>query len=175
MQKADQAKTSDGVGQPLELSGVTAKGDKFKLEPYKGKVVLVFFWATWCPDCMAAMPGIKALYQKHKAEGFEIVGVDLDPQVSDLLPYIEKEKIGWTNIVGEGKEGSLEFPMAVKYYVTGTPSSLLVGTDGKILARNLEGEALAKKIEELLKDRSAAEKPVETKPTDTKPAEEQSK
>ena len=72
------------VGQPLVLTGNTTDGAAFNWAAYRGKVVLVDFWATWCGPCRREMPNVKALYEKHKAKGFEVVGVSLDKDLDAL-------------------------------------------------------------------------------------------
>jgi peroxiredoxin len=103
------------------------------------------------------------MYQKYHAEGFEIVGVDLDSTPSDLSDFLDKEKLPWVNVVGEEKDGQLQFPLAEKYSIQTIPATFLVGKDGKIAAFDLHGKELAKQVEKLLADRSVA------KPSDAKP------
>jgi len=67
------------------------------------------------------------MYQKYHAEGFEIVGVDLDSTPSDLSDFLDKEKLPWINVVGEEKDGQLQFPLAEKYGIQAIPATFLVG------------------------------------------------
>jgi len=154
---------TDWVGKPMEVTGTTSEGAKFDLAQYKGKVVLVDFWATWCGPCRELIPDLKEMYQKYHAEGFEIVGVDLDSTPSDLSDFLDKEKLPWINVVGEEKDGQLQFPLAEKYGIQAIPATFLVGKDGKIAAFDLHGEELTKQVKKLLGDRS------EAKPSDAKP------
>ncbi len=147
---------TDWVGKPMEVAGTTSEGAKFDIAQYKGKVVLVDFWATWCGPCRALMPDLKEMHQKYHADGFEIVGVNLDGTLSDLSDFLDKEKLPWVNVVGEEKDGQLQFPLAEKYSIQAIPTTFLVGRDGKIAAYDLHGDELTKQIEKLLADKDAA-------------------
>jgi thiol-disulfide isomerase/thioredoxin len=151
------APETDWIGKPMEVVGTTAEGAKFDIAQYKGKVVLVDFWATWCGPCQALMPDLKAMYQKYHAQGFEIVGVNLDGTLSDLSEYLDKKKLPWVNVVGEEKDGQLQFPLAEKYGIQAIPTTFLVGKDGKIAAYDLHGDELVKQIEKLLAEKGDAQ------------------
>src|SRR5262249_24454705 len=118
---------SDWVGKSVELAGMTADGAKFDLSQYKGKVVLVDFWATWCGPCVASLPEMKKTYEKYHSKGLEVVGVSLDSELKDLTDFVEKEKIAWVNLIGEERDGSLKFPLAEKYGIVGIPTQFLLG------------------------------------------------
>ena len=138
----------------MELSGTTSEGAKFDIAQYKGKIVLVDFWATWCGPCRASMPELKELYEKYHSHGLEIVGVDLDQTLSDLSDFLDKEKLPWLNVIGEEKDGQMQFPLAEKYQIQAIPSTFLVGKDGKIVAFDLRGEELAKAVEKMFDETS---------------------
>ncbi len=96
--------------KPMELVGTTADGQQFDIAKYKGKVVIVDFWATWCGPCRESLPDLKDVYEKYHDKGLEVVGVSLDSELSDLTDFLDKEKLPWVNIVGEGKGmGSCNF------------------------------------------------------------------
>jgi len=155
---------TDLVGKALELAGTTVEGAKFDPSQYKGKVVLVDFWATWCDPCRAALPGLKETYEKYHAKGLEIVGVSLDSELKELSDFIDKEKIPWVNLVGEEKDGSLTFPLAEKYGIMGVPTQFLLGKDGKVVAQSLGAQDFTKEIEKLLADNSGNTKSDSSKP-----------
>jgi thiol-disulfide isomerase/thioredoxin/uncharacterized membrane protein len=138
------------VGKPLEIAGTTLDGNKFDLSEYKGKIVVVDFWATWCPPCRAALPGLMKLHERFHKQGFEVVGVSLDPDVDKLGAFVEENKLPWINLVGEKEGDEMKFPLAEKYEIDAIPSMFLVGKDGKVLARDLSEKELEKKLEELL-------------------------
>jgi len=153
---------TDWIGKPVELAGTTADGAKFDLSQYKGKVVLVDFWATWCGPCVAALPELKKTYEKYHRKGLEVVGVSLDSELKDLTDFVEKEKIAWVNLIGEEKDGGIKFPLAEKYGIVGIPTQFLLGKDGKVVAQSLGARDFTKEIEKLLAEDSA--KPDAVKP-----------
>src|SRR5262245_48287938 len=153
-----EMKPSEWIGKPMELAGVSTEGAKFDISQYKGKVVLVDFWATWCGPCRAALPDLKDTYEKFHQQGLEVVGVSLDRELSDLTQFIDKEKIPWINLVGEEKEGEIKFPLAEKYGILGIPTTFLVSRDGKIATQVLGAQDLTKQIEKLIAEKGDAPK-----------------
>ncbi len=127
--KSEAASPSALVGKPLELAGDTHDGNEFDWKSYRGKVVVVDFWATWCGPCRKEMPNVKALYEKMNARGFEVVGVALDDDPDAVVEYVEEEEIPWQNIVGAKAK-----QLAQKYGVKGIPTMMLVDRQGNILA-----------------------------------------
>jgi peroxiredoxin len=101
---------------------------KINLNQYKGKVLLVDFWATWCLACRYEMPYFKSLYQKYHSQGFEIVGVSQDAQRSDLTAYVHQHQIPWRQI--HDSAGAI----ALNYKLEGLPKTVLIGRTGKIVA-----------------------------------------
>ncbi|HTI99084.1 MAG TPA: TlpA disulfide reductase family protein [Dongiaceae bacterium] len=117
----------DLAGQPLSVAG------------HKGKVVLVDFWATWCPPCRAELPNVLAVYQKHHDQGFDIIGVSLDQDRSKLESFIKDKGMSWSQYFdGTGWSNKL----AQKYGINSIPATFLLDGEGKIIAADLRGDDL---------------------------------
>ncbi len=123
-------------------------GNPVSLSSFRGKYVLVDFWAAWCPDCRKENPNIVAAWEKYKNKNFAVLGVSLDRNRDQWLAAIEKDKLAWTQ-VSDLKYWSSE--AAVLYCIRWIPMSFLIDPEGKIVAVGLEGEDLHNKLEELLK------------------------
>ncbi len=144
---------SEWIGKPIEIAGTTVDGNHFnlaKIAQYKGKVLLIDFWATWCGPCRAALPDLKETYEKYHKQGLEIIGVSIDSDISALNDFLDKEKIPWITLIGEEKDGEMKFPLAEKFKIIGVPTTILVGRDGKIVDYVLGPPDLNKQIEKLL-------------------------
>lgn len=126
------------------------KGKTVKLSDYagKGKVVLVDFWASWCPPCRADMPHLVELYKQYKNKNFEIVGVSLDRTADAWEKGIKDLNITWPQM-SDLKYWQSEG--AAIYGVNSIPHTVLIDKDGTIIGKNLRGETLDKKLEEILK------------------------
>ena len=103
-------------------------GKPGKLSDYRGQVVLVDFWGTWCGPCVAATPELVAAYDKYHARGFEILGVDADEPRDVLEAFVRDKKLPWPQAV-DGTKG----PIVTLYRVTGFPSYFLIGKDGTVV------------------------------------------
>jgi thiol-disulfide isomerase/thioredoxin len=131
----------------LALTNAPTSGDAVTLEKYKGKVVLLDFWATWCGPCVAEMPAVKKLYEANKAKGFEIIGVSLD-QPNDgpkMAKYVRDTGIAWPQIHDATRE------ISRRYHVSSIPATFLIGKDGQIIAVGLRGEELEKAVADAVK------------------------
>ena len=122
------------------------------LSDFRGKVVLLDFWATWCGPCMNELPHLKDLHAKYRGQGFEIVGVSLDIYPAELKRVVEGEGLAWP-IAFEGKQW--DNSLALMYRVYQIPTSYLLDRKGIIRYRDLHGGELEQKIMELLAEGSA--------------------
>ena len=123
-------------------------GNPVSLSSFRGKYVLVDFWAAWCPDCRKENPNIVAAWDKYKDKNFAVLGVSLDRNRDQWLAAIEKDGLTWTQ-VSDLKYWSSD--AAVLYCIRWIPMSFLIDPEGKIVSVGLEGEELHNKLEELLK------------------------
>jgi peroxiredoxin len=122
---------NDPDGNPVTLS-----------ELAQGKLLLVDFWASWCPDCRKANPGVVAAYQKYHDQGFDILGVSFDTDKEKWLAAIEKDNLTWTHV--SDLQGWNNAAGAL-YAIAFIPQNALI-KDGVIVARNLEGETLMEEV-----------------------------
>lgn len=130
------AAASDLVGQPLQLEGETAMGTPLDWASYRGKFVVVDFWATWCGPCRREMPHLKSLVERHR-NGMNVVAISLDADLRALADYLADQKIDWENVVGKTAQD-----LATQCGVRGIPTMLLVDPEGKVLK-------IAHRVEEL--------------------------
>ena len=123
------------------------KGVERKLSDLRGKVVLIDFWASWCRPCRMENPNVVRLYSLYHDKGFEIFSVSLDKEYASWVKAIEDDHLSWPNHVSDLKYWSSAAGRL--YGISSIPSTVLVGPDGKILARNLRGQELEQKLNEI--------------------------
>jgi len=122
-------------------------GNPLSVGNYKGKIVLVDFWATWCGPCVGELPNVLKTYEKYHDKGFEIVGISLDSDKAKLTSFMEKQKMTWRQYFdGKGWGNKL----AGKYGVGSIPATYLLDGEGKIIAKNLRGEQLETEVAKAL-------------------------
>jgi peroxiredoxin len=114
-------------------------GKPVSIANYKGKVVLIDFWATWCGPCVGELPNVLKVYQKHHDQGFEIIGISLDEDKQKLDSFTKEHNMTWQQFFdGKGWGNKL----AAKYGVQSIPATYLLDGNGNIIAKDLRGEAL---------------------------------
>ena len=117
------------VGKPLVLEGSTADGDEFSTADWKGKVVLVDFWATWCGPCIAELPKVKKAFADYQDQGLEVLGVSCDKSAEDVTSFVaEQDGMDWPNLFEEGQNGW--HPLATELGVRGIPTMFLIDRAG---------------------------------------------
>jgi peroxiredoxin len=121
-------------------------GNPLRLSRFRGKVVLIDFWATWCPPCRADLPNLRSTYAKFHDEGFEIIGISLDRDRGRLERFLNRESVPWA----QSCDGlAWESPLIRKLGVLSLPASFLLDRDGRIVARDPRGDALDEALERL--------------------------
>ncbi|APZ95774.1 TlpA family protein disulfide reductase [Fuerstiella marisgermanici] len=138
-------------GEFMELTGTTAEGEPFDWSAYRGKVVLVDFWASWCGPCRAEIPNMKTQLENYGDKGFAIVGINLDQTKERYQQYVDKEELTWTNLMSDKEdEMGWDNPIATHYGISGIPTAILVDKDGKVVSMRARGGELNAQLEKLL-------------------------
>ncbi|GAB4008306.1 redoxin domain-containing protein [Spirosoma sp. KCTC 42546] len=136
------------IGAPApEIALNDTTGTPVPLSSLRGKYVLIDFWASWCGPCRAENPNVVRMYNKFKDKGFAIYSVSLDQAKANWTKAIRNDNLTWTHV------SDLKFwqsAAAQQYGVQAIPATFLLDKDGKIIAKNLRGEALEQKLEEIL-------------------------
>ena len=142
-------KTQEGV-DAADFSQPDKDGKMVKLSDYRGKYVLLDFWASWCAPCRRENPNLIKAYAKYKGKGFEILGVSLDKAADKAkwLKAIEDDKLTWKQV---GDMKGWDNAAGMLYEVKAIPMNFLIDPSGKIIAKYLRGEELDKKLAELFK------------------------
>ena len=137
-----------GMALP-DFAETDLKGKPLSISNYKGKVVLVDFWATWCGPCVEELPNVLKTYEKYHDQGFEIIGISLDTDRKQLDAFLEKHKgMTWPQYFdGKGWQNKL----AEKYGIEAIPTTFLLDGEGKIIEKDLRGPELEKAVAAALK------------------------
>lgn len=125
-------------------------GNDVSLSDFRGSVVLLDFWATWCPPCVTAIPELAELHNKYKEKGFEVIGISMDHSVGDTKSFVSEEKVPYTILMSSDK-------VEKQYGVTTIPVTFLIDKSGKVVKKHLGfapgvGKQIEKEVRLLLED-----------------------
>lgn len=134
--------------KPMELKFTASDGREVDLEKMRGKVVLLDFWATWCPMCIAALPQVRQVYKKQQQHGFEVIGISLDAEKEVMDAFVKDNDMPWPHYYdGKGWENKI----SSKYGINRLPAMWLIDKKGMLASIHGE-ENLADKVAQLLKE-----------------------
>lgn len=143
------------VGAQMEVKGKLLDGSEIDWSSYRGKVVLVDYWATWCGPCVRELPNVLENYKMYHDKGFDVVGISLDDANRNgrerVKQFISDREIPWPILFSDDKVATYwDHPMANYYGINSIPAAILVDKEGKVITLSARGEALGKHLEELL-------------------------
>lgn len=145
-----KARVNEWIGKPApDFQVVDLKGEELSLKKFRGQVVLLDFWATWCGPCIAEMPKVKQTYEKYKDQKFQIIGISSDRSKQPLEAYIEKEGLDWIHTWDENRD------LRNLYGIIGIPTAFLIDGEGVIRKASLGGFDVETAVAELVKENLA--------------------
>jgi peroxiredoxin len=148
VKEKSKAMGADLVGKEApDFSLPDVNGKEVKLSSFRGKYVLVDFWASWCGPCRSENPNVVSAYQQYKNKNFAILGVSLDKEKDKWLKAIKDDKLNWTHV------SDLQFwngPVVALYGIQAIPFNILISPEGKVIAQSLRGPGLEAKLAEVL-------------------------
>ena len=147
--KASGAKTRlQSVGKAITLRGRDLRGKQVDLARYRGKTVLIQYWATWCEPCIPDMARIKELVTKYAKQGFTVIGVSLDSQRADVAKFAQGNRLTWPQI---HEPGGLESRLANEMGILTLPTMILVDKNGRVVNRGIHVTELDAELGKLLR------------------------
>ena len=147
---AGQIRFLNLVGNEMKVEGLYLDGTEIDWASYRGKVVLIDFWATWCGPCIGEIPNMTKMYEKYNAAGFEILGYSIDDDLDRLHKFEEERKLPWKTASRKlTQDAEKDYVIISSYYgVNAIPTMVLVGKDGKVLSTKARGAELERLLGE---------------------------
>jgi thiol-disulfide isomerase/thioredoxin len=136
------------VGKSLTFRGRSTSGGVIDLAKYRGNVVLLQFWATWCEPCKADMAVLKDLLGKYGHSGFAVIGVSLDSRTRDLADYLAQNRLPWPQVY---EEGGLDSRPANAFGILTVPTMILVDQNGRVVSRNIRTVDIEIELKKLIR------------------------
>ena len=145
-------------GDVLPLSGPTLDGQQFDLAQWKGKPVIVAFWASWCSHCVDETAELKRLYQTYHDRGLEIVGISADRDAAQVEKFVQQNELPWPQLMSaDPKTRGMRNPWSTLANVRALPSLFLIGADGKVADVHLRGRKIEMAVADAMNVEPAAE------------------
>jgi len=128
---SEQVCSADAKPANLNFTFKDVHGKPFALSDYKGKVVLLDFWATWCPPCRKEIPGFIELYNSYRSRGFAVIGVSMDESTSDVKRFARKYQMNYPILIGTGRTD-----LEPAFGELPLPTAFVIARDGRICAKH---------------------------------------
>lgn len=135
------------VDQPPDFKTNDISGQTLKLSEFKGKIVLLDFWATWCPPCRVEIPNLLEINRQFKNKNFVLISVSLDRDIPLAKQFVKEKEMNWLHVIDRESSSSIASLYEIEYI----PATFIIDGKGKIVARNLRGAELKNTIADLLK------------------------
>lgn len=138
------------VGKPVKIVGTTVDGKAFSSDQWKGRVILVDLWATWCADCIAEMPHVRELYDQNHAKGLEVIAVSSDSKLAPVKKFLAAHpEYPWPQLFDPTVKDDGLHPIAVQFGIEGLPAMILIDKQG-VCRSVTAGDDMDKLIPQLL-------------------------
>ncbi len=144
------------MGNTIELEGTLLNGKPLDWESFRGKVVLVDFWAAWCGPCRSEVPNILKNYRAYHDQGFDVLGISLDDTSEAAVSYVKQMGIPWPTVFSDKPgETGWRSPLARKYAINAIPRAILVNKEGIVISMFARGPSLDQELEKIFGKPSA--------------------
>jgi len=155
------------MGNKIELEGTLLNGKPLDWESFRGKVVLVDFWATWCGPCRSEVPNILKNYRAYHDQGFDVLGISLDDTREAAVSYVKQTDIPWRTVFSDKPgETGWRAPLARKYAINAIPRAILVNKEGIVISMVARGPLLDHELEKIFGKPSAKQSTAKNLATD---------